>query len=503
MRILLDTNIVIHREVSLPVNEGIGYLFYWIDNLGFTKCVHQITVDEILRNLDPQMNKALSIRLRNYNVLPIGAGLHPNVAKCSAGPDVTANNLNEVILLDEVYCGRVEALITEDRVIHRKARSLEIDDHVYTIDSFLERVTAEHPELIDYAVPSIQKECFGNINLEDSFFDSLREDYKGFDDWFCKKAHDVAYISTAGDKLTAFLYLKEEGLNESYTDIYPQFAPRKRLKIGTFKAELNGYRLGERFLKIVFDNALNLRVDEIYVTLFPKRMEQVRLIRLLEDFGFCRHGTKTTESGEEEVYTRVFGGTASLELPKGTYPFMSRQARKFIVPIYPEYHTELFPDSILRTESPMDYREHEPHRNAISKVYVSRSYERGLKPGDIIVFYRTGGYYKGVVSTLGIVENIVTDIKDVHTFKSLCRKRSVFTDEELEAQWEYRPYNRPFIVNFFYAYSFPKRVNLERLIELGVIRDIHSVPRGFERLPEASFAAIIKETQTNESIIVD
>jgi hypothetical protein len=253
----------------------------------------------------------------------------------------------------------------------------------------------------------------------------------------------------------------------------------------------------------VFDNALRLGVDEIYTTLFPKSVEQIRLVRLLEDFGFYKHGIKTSESGEEDVYVRDLVKEASFESPKRTYPFMSRHARKYLVSIYPEYHTSLFPDSILRTESRMDYAEHEPHRNAISKVFVSRSYERGLRSGDIIVFYRTGGFHKAVISTLGIVENTVTDIKSVEQFKSLCRKRSVFTDKELEEIWNQKPYNRPFIVNFLYAYSFPKRVNMNRLIQLGIIKDIYSAPRGFERLSEAHFETIIRETETDESIIVD
>ena len=30
----------------------------------------------------------------------------------------------------------------------------------------------------------------------------------------------------------------------------------------------------------------------------------------------------------------------------------------------------------------------------LSKVYISRSYVRNLKAGDIVVFYRTGGIYQ-------------------------------------------------------------------------------------------------------------
>ena len=58
------------------------------------------------------------------------------------------------------------------------------------------------------------------------------------------------------------------------------------------KVNLNGLRIGERFLKIVFDNALKFKVEEIYVTIFVKRPEQYRLLNLLEEYGFKLHGTK-------------------------------------------------------------------------------------------------------------------------------------------------------------------------------------------------------------------
>ena len=86
---------------------------------------------------------------------------------------------------------------------------------------------------------------------------------------------------------------------------------------------------------------------------------------------------------------------------------------------------------------------------------------------------------------------------------SLCRKRTVFSDEELKLHWEYKPRNRPFIVNFLYAYSFPRKINMKRLIELRIIKDVESAPRGFEKLTRDQFNLIISETDSNESIIVD
>ena len=502
MKILLDTNIIIHRETMDPTNKDIGRLFRWIDKLGYKKCIHQVTINEISKNQNIKAREAFIIKMESYHLLPTVATLRPEVQTISKKYDTTENDKNDTIFINEVFSDRVDLLITEDRDIRTKAIELGIDDKIFTIDEFLEKVTAENPELLDYKIPAIKKEYLGNINLQDEFFDSFKADYDGFEKWFNRKADETAYLCLSDEKIIAFLYLKLENKSESYPDITPTFTRKKRLKIGSFKVRLNGFKLGERFLKIVFDNALHIDVDEIYVTIFPKRIEQTRLVNLLADFGFKYHGKKESSSGKEEVYARDLSRKASVMSPKATYPFMAKNASKFLVPIHPEYHTSLFPDSILQTESPLDFVENEPSRNAISKVYVSKSLNRDLRTGDILIFYRTGGYYKSVVTTLGIVENTYTSIKDQHHFINLCRKRSVFTDEELKQQWMAYPTNRPFVVNFLYSYSFPKRINLKRLIELGVVRDIESAPRGFDKISDESFCKIIKETDSNEDIIV-
>lgn len=35
---------------------------------------------------------------------------------------------------------------------------------------------------------------FKEVNLEDPFFDSLKADYKGFEEWFGRKSDNDAYI---------------------------------------------------------------------------------------------------------------------------------------------------------------------------------------------------------------------------------------------------------------------------------------------------------------------
>lgn len=500
MKALLDTNIVIHREANKIVSQDIGILYRWLDRGRYTKCIHSVTIEEIKKNPNKGTVATFLTKLQSYEIIEIPSPMQTEVLLVSKQIDATENDRNDTILLNEIFVGRADLLITEDKKIHKKALVLNIADKVFTIDSFLERVFTEHPELVDYKVLNVQKLKFGRINLNDSFFDSLKEDYSGFDKWFIKKYDDEAYITVNSNNgmLLSFLYLKIEDKSENYSNIMPAFLPKKRLKIGTFKVINNGFRLGERFLKIIFDNALKNRVEEIYVTIYDKRDEQKRLIQLLEQWGFVYWGMK---SGER-VYIREFKPVIDFNHLKYTYPYISKNKDIYIVPIYPDYHTELLPDSILNTESPEEFIEDFPHRNCIGKIYVSRAIEPHPKVGDILVFYRTGGYYKSVVTTIGLVEELRYRFKDENEFITYCRKSSVFPENKLREIWRYstRP---PFTISFLYVYSFPHRINMKELIDIGVLTGVNDAPRGFKQISKEQFTTIIKATKSDSSFIID
>lgn len=501
MKALLDTNIIIHREANKIVSQDIGILYRWLDRGQYTKCIHSATIEEVKKNPNKETVDLFLVKLESYEVIDIPSPLQDEVKKVSDLLDTTDNDKVDTVLLNEVFIGRVDILITEDKKIHKKALELGIQDKVFTIDSFLEKTFAEHPELVNYKVLNVQKLKFGKIDLNDTFFDSLKEDYVGFDKWFIKKYDEEAYITINSNNgiLLSFLYLKVEDENENYSNINPLFLPKRRLKIGTFKVISNGFRLGERFVKIIFDNALKNHVQEIYVTIYDKRPEQRRLIDLLEQWGFVLWGTK----GEGElVYVRDFSPKFDIENLKACFPYISKGKNAYIVPIYPEYHTELLPDSILNTESPEEFIEDFPHRNCINKVYVSRAMEPYPSVGDILVFYRTGGYYKSVVTTIGEVLEVKTDFQDENDFILYCRKKSVYPEQALREMWRYSA-RKPFVVNFLYDYSFPHRINMKELIDLKVLTGINDAPRGFKPITKEQFEMILKETRSDESFIVD
>jgi len=348
MKILLDTNIIIHREASKIVNQEIGQLFNWIDNLKYSKYIHPLTIEELNRNKDHKTVEMMNIKIQSYNTIKNLAPLNKQMIEVSSKIDTLENDLNDTKILNEVFEKRVDILISEDKKIHTKAALLDISNRVFKVQDFLEKVISENPELVNYKVLAVKKVDFAEVDINDNFFDSFREDYREFNSWFNKKSDDPCYVCYSDNSLTAFLYIKVENEEENYSEIIPNFPKKKRLKIGTLKVTGNGYKIGERFLKTIFDNAIQYKVDEIYVTIFNKRPEQEQLIIMIEEWGFEFYGIKSTKDGDEKVYVRPFGKLlpVNLDNPKLTFPFFSRDTDKYIIKIEPQYHTELFPDSI-------------------------------------------------------------------------------------------------------------------------------------------------------------
>ncbi|WP_235782269.1 hypothetical protein [Phocaeicola paurosaccharolyticus] len=96
----------------------------------------------------------------------------------------------------------------------------------------------------------IDKVKFADVNLEDSFFDSLRNDYDEFVEWFEKKSKsgtEAFILKNKDGNLLAFLYMKLE--KGELNDITPIMLKADRLKVGTFKVEGHDTRLGECFIK--------------------------------------------------------------------------------------------------------------------------------------------------------------------------------------------------------------------------------------------------------------
>lgn len=304
---------------------------------------------------------------------------------------------------------------------------------------------------------SIKKKSFKEIDLNDIFFDSLKSDYPGFERWYLKKSmnDEEAYV-LEDEGIQGFLYLKEE--NEEDITIKPTLDKKRRLKVGTFKINAHGTRLGERFIKIIIDEIYKGNFDEAYVTIFPKHAS---LIDLLSRFGFTYHGVKESQSGVENVYIKYANKVSNdlyLDYPK----INLKDNKKFLLSIWPKYHTRMFPDSKLRTEKE-HIIEDISHTNSIEKIYLSGSIDSlRYKRGDIIVIYRTGetpgrAWYEAVATSICTVVETknIYDFTSQNEFIKHCIKYSVFSEAELREIWMNKKYK--YLIKMVYNIALDKR----------------------------------------------
>ena len=128
--------------------------------------------------------------------------------------------------------------------------------------------------------------ALSECDINDPFFDSLKEDYPEFEIWYLKKSQEgkraFTYIDESG--LGAFVMLKFD--ETEVIQLRERKLPEcKRLKISTLKLsdKVQGNRLGEGAIGIALWNWLESDDKEIYVTVYDKHL---KLIEMLKKFGF-------------------------------------------------------------------------------------------------------------------------------------------------------------------------------------------------------------------------
>ena len=343
---------------------------------------------------------------------------------------------------------------------------------------------------------------FSSINLENSFFDSLKEDYPGFNDWFARKSVQGEEAFVQFDKkglLQGFLYTKDES-NEVDESITPVMQPKKRLKVGTFKIDAHNTRLGEKFIKKIMDRAIYEGFEEAYVTIFPKHS---RLIELLRRYGFKDYGTKQ----EELVLVKDFLTCTGDML--FDYPLIQpKNHRKFLLSIYPKYHTPLFSDSILKNEvrNTDDLVKDVSFSNSIHKIYICfMPKTANLRKGDLIAIYRTNdnmgpARFRSVVTSICQVEEVKTkyDFSSIEDYLKYCSSYSIFTEEDLR-KWYQK--DCMVVIKMTYNVALAKRITRGMLLDEAEISP--TLYWGFFQLTDNQFDYILKKGNVNENFIID
>jgi GNAT superfamily N-acetyltransferase/predicted nucleic acid-binding protein len=516
MRVLLDTNILISRENNHIVPENIAKLMRLLEKLNYSKHVHPLSIKEIEKDGNEERREVSLSKLKAYSTLD----KYPDYSKDAdfINKIGAVNNNNDIIDNQLIFCVHknvVDCLVTEDIGILKKAKKLELDN-VSSIDKAVNIFGKNVPNSNITLLSTFIKDKGFNFDLNDKFFDSLKEVYEEFSDWWKKKVtnRDVyAYKNNSGD-INALLVPKIENRDEM-CDCTPKFTCERILKICLLKVaeRARGLKLGELLLRMAIDYAIQNKLDEMYLTLFPQKSDS--LITLIERFGFYKYGENPRS---EEVYLKKItpdkGLTINpdniLELDKKYYPsfYDGELVNKFIVPIIPEFHKKLFPDHKdyvtqyrqlpLPTLPPPPLQENS-EGNSIEKAYICNANTKKIHPGDVVLFYKTNqercktnqGRY---ITSVGIVEEVLCKQKDRHEIMKRIVKRTVFSPNDIKEMLD-KNKNKCVLVLLFY-HNFNLKNNFS-LAEFG-----WSAPQSITKIEHNKYKRII-EGNIDERFIIN
>lgn len=493
MKVLIGTDILLSYLKKKDMVDGISLLFRWltltksswyIDIASISVLTHFVPINDlanlkgfqILKHIWPKstlMNHLIEIQKNSRNVGPELMALLPQ--------------------LNYLRFNDVDFLITENQTTHQLSRLFKVDERVLTIEEFIEECSVDFAEFDDSKGVVIKMVKFGTLDINDAFFNSFKEEYDPYYHiWFKKKAADDVYIAQDEmGRLRGLLKLKVENYDEDYGDIVPLLKPKKRLKISSFKADYTGQKLGERFMRIVFETALREHVEEIYITLYPTSRQRKRLVGMISQWGFFYYGVK---DGSERVYVRSFEKRMKDDA-KACYPFHSTRNGVFIIPIYYGYAMLLLPPFMNNNY------EIDNSKQAIKKVLILHEMHQHLQKGAVLVFMQKKHQeVKSELVAIGVVENVYCSFCKEEDFINRCRKRSVLSKDLLHQFW-HRADENPVVVEFLYMYHFdiPIQVNpIELCNSRNMIRNQCPV-----EISRNSFFELFAHSTYEKNLVVD
>lgn len=482
MDVLVDTNILIHRESDDVVPEPLRDLERDLREAGHRILAHPASVREIYQDPDDERRESAESRVDAYPRLefPPKPGSGDSEFRKAVSPASNPNDQVDNQLLYAVFEGTVDFLITQDKGIHRKALDLGIEEQVFNIDDGREYFLEDRPVI--HGPAAIQRTTFSELDLEDPIFDSLKEEYSEFVSW--AKAHEErpTWVNYTDDgTLGALLVIKPEETEEIGVD--PPLERDSRMKISTLKVgeQRHGSKVGELFISIAVREAIHGGLDKIYLTHFEKPEDY--LVDLIDRYGFERVSQKSDgEAIFQKRLTPPLGADLSpVELAQQYYPsfYDGSNVRKFLVPVKPQFHNKLFTGYPDR-DPPEDERhgDFRPEGNAIRKAYLSNANTRKIEAGDLLLFYRSNDHQK--VTSLGICEEIHYRITDTDEVSRIVGKRSVFSEREIDEYTE----RETTVLLFLWHFDLENPLSYHEMLEANVLS---GPPQVMQELDEQAY----------------
>lgn len=491
MNILIDTNIFIPLELKSlsdiePETHAINELYRKAKETGY----HVFLLDTQKKDLENDKNtERKAIRLLAFEKYELLENVKTTELISKSFPNIPENSHDfiDVALLNAVCANAASILVTNDEGIHKKAKKIGKEDFVYYLADALDFINNQLPQSlkVDISHPIIKSEKCYNLDVNDTFFDSLRCDYKEelFNNWFkekCQNGHRDCLVIQDNEKLVGLCIYKFESPCYEMTG--------KVLKICTFKLSISGNKQGELLLRKLFDYSYNSNVDWIYVTAYEKNY----ICHFFENFGFERYCKPKEDSGElifrKQMKPQLVDikRLSPLEFDIKFCPrYFNEEQDAFLVPVVTSYHNMLFPDAIKENSLFPQFDYLDSFSNAMRKAYLCRSNTTLVREGSILFFYKSHG--SGTIETCGIVERIERS-HNPDQIISVTGKRTVYRRDEIQKMCEAG--KDILILLFRQAENFTQAINFS---DLQKEKLVSGVPQSITKLTEEAKKWILQQ----------
>lgn len=473
MNILLDTNILIPLE---DTNRTLDLSYAEARKLSVEQqhClfVHPIQMNDVNRDKNLERKKIVLSRLNQYSKIENPPILTDEECIQLGLSESNDNDKVDNNLLFALYRGAVHMLITNDEIIHKKAAKIGISNKVYRLGQWLIFLQKYSNCPITQTYSGV-KECFlYEIDKKQSFFDSLRLAYDGFDAWYQKCAEEQRKCwcieDDKGDVAAICIYKHEK--DEKLTD-NGNITSGNILKLCTFKVDkqARGKKLGERLMYIAFNYCVKNNFDWVYLHTVGE--EQRTLVGLCEEYGFSLLG----KYKNDDVYIKPMkfqtGVLKGIDSAIRYYPYYNDDdsVQKFIIPIQSKFHEDLFPDFSKLKGSLFEHDQSlfSTQGNTIKKAYLCHSRIQSIHRGDVVMFYRS--HDRKSIQCVGIVEKTFFS-DDIEEVFSAIAKRTVYNYAELREMLEQKT-----LVILFRFIALDREIPAAKIAEVGIKGNIQTI----------------------------
>ncbi len=500
---LIDTNIIIGLEDNHKVQPEYAKFSQLTAKHPVDVFVHEVTRDDIGQDENAKRQGISLSKLKKFQILEKVRGLNKAQLEAEFGPLKKHNDIVDATLLHALKIGAVDFLVTQDKGLHHRAEKYSPDIArrvLFVADAAQLLVSTYEPDSVP--IRYVEDVSAHTISVADPLFDSLRDRYADFDDWWknkCVAERRPCWVVYDNEEIAGLIVHKEE--DSSNTDA--TLKGKKILKICTFKVnpEKRGVKLGELLLKQALWYAQKNNYNLVYLTAYE---EQSELLSLLEYYGFLV--TTTKNNGELIVEKRLLDTSperseelSAIEAARLYYPkfIYDNDTQAFCIPIKEDFHDTLYPDLKITVLVQLDlFSQAGPSRagNTIRKVYLCRANSKLGEPGSLLFFYKSlsKALPSQAITSVGILEE-VSLAHSTQELMLLTGGRSVFSQTELERfkATSDRPVK---VINYLLVGYADPAIDLTEMKAIGIVKG-RNPPQSIYKIGPDKMMALVKRAK--------